>query len=266
MRKYCELIILNIKNSMAYKAELFFSLLKTIMLLIIQIAIWKKLYGSDVDIFIKGGDVDVTVMINYGIISSFISIAISNGVIGNIGTKVRTGDVAIDLIKPLSFMGNILSQVIGEMVFRLVLVVLPLFVILYPIYKMMIPSWFFLLSFLLSFINAFIIMFLITYMVGLTAFWYFEIWHFERLLDDIIKVLSGSIIPLWFFPKPLVFLSDFLPFKYIYYVPINVYMERMSAKETLGVLGFQLFWILILFLFAKCIWSKCINKIVVQGG
>lgn len=266
MRKYIELIVLNLKSSLAYRAEVYFSLLKTILLLVVQIAIWRSLFGNDVAVQLKTGSIDLKDMINYGIISTFISIVISNGVIQIMGDKVRTGNIVMELIKPLHLMGNILSQVIGSCLFRLLYIVLPLTVIMFIIYGFYFPSPVTFFLYIVSFINAFLIFFLISYAISLTAFYYFEIWHFERLLDDIVKVMSGSLIPLWFFPSKLLKIIDYLPFKYIYFMPINIYLEKIELGESIRALVIQVIWIVLIFLLVEIMWKRVMKRIVVQGG
>jgi ABC-2 type transport system permease protein len=82
----------------------------------------------------------------------------------------------------------------------------------------------------------------------------------------IISLLSGSIIPIWFFPERLQKILSFLPFQYIYQLPLGIYIGKYDGNTLLFQMGVQVVWIIILsgvFVMLHNITSK---KVMVQGG
>lgn len=85
-------------------------------------------------------------------------------------------------------------------------------------------------------------------------------------MDDVLRLLSGAFIPLWFFPTALADISSFLPFRLIFFTPISIYLEKISGVEAGGLIAQQLLWIIALLVVEKILWRKGIRKLVIQGG
>ena len=47
----------------------------------------------------------------------------------------------------------------------------------------------------------------------------------------LIRLLSGSIIPIWFFPDWLADILNLLPFVYIYQLPLDIYIGSATNDE-----------------------------------
>jgi ABC-2 type transport system permease protein len=108
-------------------------------------------------------------------------------------------------------------------------------------------------------------MFLINYAMGLIAFWYLRGWQ-NTILWTLNRLFSGATIPLWFFPSVLVTISNFLPLRLMYFVPISVYLGQVTPIDCLNLILQQFLWIGILYLLTKVVWRTAINKLVIQGG
>ena len=81
-----------------------------------------------------------------------------------------------------------------------------------------------------------------------------------------IRLLSGSIIPIWFFPAGVAKVLSCLPFVYIYQLPLSIYIGRGDRVEHLWQMQIQFVWLLVLtgiFFFAQ---HRITRKVMVQGG
>ena len=81
-----------------------------------------------------------------------------------------------------------------------------------------------------------------------------------------VRFVSGSIIPIIFFPLWFQKFLMFLPFGSINYTPVMIYLNKYTGYETMKVLGIQVLWITILYLFSKFFWRKAIKKLTIMGG
>ncbi|MBW4082729.1 ABC-2 family transporter protein [Paenibacillus sp. S150] len=205
-------------------------------------------------------------MVTYVIISTTISLLIKNEVIKQMERKIRSGEIAMDLIKPMNFKLIFISDTVGNSIFRLSFQLIPLLAVGSIAFGFQMVQLKILPFFLLSLINAAIIYFLITFIIGLLAFWYMAVWHLQRFLSDLIGLLSGSIIPLWFFPDFLQQISVYLPFRLIYFVPLSIYLGKTEINDIVILMLQQWFWIIVLWIGERLVWSKAINKLVIQGG
>lgn len=271
MRIYLEFIKNAFQTSIAYRLNVFLHLVGRILLLFIQVSIWRALYGGAAEVNSNLGMVSLSQMITYSIVSVAISIFAGTSIITNpvfikVEEGIKSGQIAMDLIKPLNFRNYLFAESIGVKVFKLLFELIPLLVIGSSLFGILIPHWPNLILFVITLGIALIIHFLITYLMALLGFWYLDAWHLGKFMEDLVYVMSGALVPLWFFPDFLARISEFLPFRLVYYTPIAIFLEKITVQESLGVIGQQLLWVGILYLLVQLIWSRAVNKLVVQGG
>lgn len=85
-------------------------------------------------------------------------------------------------------------------------------------------------------------------------------------LGAIHKLLSGVWIPVAMFPKTLYGISELLPFRAIYAIPVSILTGSMTVMEIWQSIGVQVLWLVTLCILAQIVWYMGRNKLVVQGG
>lgn len=110
-------------------------------------------------------------------------------------------------------------------------------------------------------INAF---FNISY--GFTAFFFKNLWGSKMLKDCIVNFMSGCVIPLSFLPSILKEIFLFLPFSYINFVPVMIYMGKYSERMMVLLILKQVIWCLVFFIISKILWKISSRKLCIQGG
>jgi len=266
VRLYIEFIKNALLVNSTYRLNLFLRLFNRIIGLFISVSIWRALYGGTSETMSTMGSVSIKDMIMYSIISSAISVFISNNVIASMNDKIKSGQIALDLLKPINYKVWQFCNVVGRNISSVLLELVPVLIIGGLVFSFQIPTVINFIFFLIALLNGVIINFLITYILGILGFWYLEVWHFDRLLQDLVRLFSGAWIPLWFFPKVLVNISNYLPFKFIYFAPTTIYLSKVSYNEALIIILQQFIWIIGLLLIEKILWRKGIKKLVIQGG
>lgn len=81
-----------------------------------------------------------------------------------------------------------------------------------------------------------------------------------------VDLLSGAMIPLWFFPDWLSSALYCLPFVYMFQEPLSIYIGKYPVGECFTKLGIQAAWLavlLVIFLFAQ---KRATRRVMVQGG
>lgn len=86
------------------------------------------------------------------------------------------------------------------------------------------------------------------------------------MINLVMMVLSGNIIPLTLFPDRLRLLIRYQPFAQSLDAPIRMYLHAMPVREWLLNLGVQLLWLILLWLLSRALWRRNLNRIVIQGG
>ncbi|MBN2239793.1 MAG: ABC-2 family transporter protein [Dehalococcoidales bacterium] len=266
MRPYYEYIKNAFKERFAYRIEYIVGIVQRFLALFVQLYLWRALLGQSGPVAAGSGTVSVEDMTTYVLVSILINTFIGNTVINDINDRVRGGQISTDLIKPINFQAYVFSRMLGMNLFRFIFQLLPVLAIGFLILDVQVPTLPYLLLFLFSVFNALIIMFLITFCVGILSFWYMSIWQLSLILSNVIQLFAGRWLPLWFFPEALLRISDFLPFRLLYFAPISVYLGKVEFGEAWFLVVQQLIWIVILFSLSRLMWYGAVRKLVIQGG
>lgn len=121
-----------------------------------------------------------------------------------------------------------------------------------------------LLSILIT-ILAYMISFTFKMIVGIIAFWLTDVGGFLQLIDAIIFVFAGFILPIHLFPEILRDITYVLPFPYMIYFPIVAFQGTLSIQELFRVIGVQCLWLGIFYVVYKVLWNKGIQKFTGVG-
>lgn len=205
-------------------------------------------------------------MVTYIIISSIISTITSNRVIDSINNKIQTGQIALDFIKPMSFKLYMFSDSIGENLYRVLFYLIPVLILSLLVFGIQVPKLTNLVLFILATLGGLFINYFMCFCLGLLGFWFTQVWILSRFLNDFINLFSGQLIPLWFFPTVLLKISEYLPFRFIYFVPISIFLGKYDFLSSCLLIMEQIVWIILLYILGELIWRKAIYRLVVQGG
>ena len=248
----------------AYRFEVWSRLFSNLIFLLMWSSIWTALYaGND-----EAGGVSFQAMLTYIVVSQFLSGINGAGTpLWEIQEKVRTGDISLELMRPFDVPTRYLFADFGSVAFYMITALLPVYVVLFFIFDLSLPStmhtWIF---FIISALLGFLIRYCIELSFGLLTFWLVETGGVEDIFYFSVSLLSGSVIPLWFFPSWLETFAMYLPFQGIYFIPNAIFVGEITGSDLYLSLGVQFFWVLICFAILRLIWRKAANKVVVQGG
>ncbi|MET7937735.1 ABC-2 family transporter protein [Streptomyces sp. NPDC005322] len=181
--------------------------------------------------------------------------------------RIRSGDIAVDLYRPVDLqlwwlageLGRALFQLLGRgiapmacgaLVFDLDLPDAPL-------------TW---LWFLLSVTLGVCVGFAVRYLVALAAFWLLDASGLAMMSGLLCLFFSGMILPLNVFPGQLGETARALPWAAILQVPADVFLEERRGPGLLAAFAFQTGWAVALFAAGRVLQSAATRKVVVQGG
>lgn len=252
------------KQAFTYRFDYVIKVLGNILALIVQYYIWKALLLKEITMNnMRDG---MQYMINYIVLSAVIKSLTESGIISELNEKIRSGNILMDLIKPFDFMMFMFCSKIAKSTYKFFFLSLPLLLFGVFVFGLSSPSLYVVCWGVIVVIDGIIIMFLMEYILGLLSFWFQQTWILERFLNDFIKLFSGAIIPIWLFPKSIQTISQYLPFRYIYYEPITVFTSMVGVNSIVRLLIFQVLWMIILWMISKILWIKAVKKITICGG
>lgn len=120
------------------------------------------------------------------------------------------------------------------------------------------------LSFII-FLFAFFISFMFKMILGISALWITDFSGLSELIEVIMLVFAGLVIPLDFLPNILKTIAYVLPFSYIIYFPVIAILGKLSFFAAIKIIGVQMFWLSALSLIYSFLWKKGIRKFTAFG-
>lgn len=181
--------------------------------------------------------------------------------------SVNTGEVAGDLLKPVSYFGLWLAQDWGRAAATLLLRGLTIMLVYALFFDLTTPTtWSQWLAFVVAMILALQVSFAWRFLVNLAAFWTPNAQGIGRLAFGLTWTMSGFFMPLRFFPDWFVRLCHLTPFPSVVNVVVEVYLGLVRGRELLNAIGGQVAWLIILFILGQLVLRAGVRRLVVQGG
>ena len=252
------------KEAIAYRFHFYANLITSPLQLLIYYFLWKAIFSYSGQDVISG--FTFSAMIGYYAINMIVGFFTCSDVDSWIEGAIREGHLMNNLLKPFKIIYLYFFHVLGVNSLSIILEIIPLFLFAVIAFDVKISSLFYLISFVISMILALLLNFLISYLVGMTAFWFNRINGIRRVKRTVVVFLSGGMIPLTFFPEIFQKVFSYLPFQYIRFIPINVYLGKYEYAKVFALIGIQILWILGLYLFAELIWNKAFKKFAGAGA
>lgn len=262
MRTYVEFALKKFQNKMAYRLEFFMGILNTVITIIVYLCIYKALYGDMQEV----DGITFSMVATHFVISLGLSSAFEYNEMF-LQDKIHDGSITNEFLKPVNFVFRLLSENVGEGLFKVIFNFFPAVIIMMFYVKLSPPtSVMSVVVMLISVILGYLILWLIGFIVQTWSFWLFSVWGIMTIKNVFVKILSGTLLPLWFMPEIVRKIISFTPFESIYFTPIQIYLGEIGGMELVKKLLIQVVWIGILGIFAGVFWKKGTKKLVVQGG
>lgn len=262
MRTYAEFALKKFQNRMTYRLEFFMGIVNTVITIVVYLCIYKALYGGAAEV---DGISFAMVATNF-----VISLGLSNAFEYDemfLQNKVHDGSIANEFLKPVNFIFRLLSENIGEGLFKILFNFLPAVAVTLLYTKLCPPKS--LLHFGIMIVSVglgYLILWLISFIIQTWSFWLFSVWGIITIKNVFVNILSGTLLPLWFMPSILRKIVAFTPFQSIYFTPVQIYLGELNGTEILSGMATQVAWIAVLGFIASLFWKQGAKKLVVQGG
>jgi len=185
----------------------------------------------------------------------------------DLADRIRSGDVAIDLYRPVGLLGWFLAADLGRAAYHLLtrgvgptLIGALLFHISWP------PGPAAAVGVGVSIALAVVVSFAIRFMLAASAFWLLDA-NGPRVLGGVLGLfLSGMVLPLVLFPGWLRDAALALPWASYLQTPADIWLGHRTGWSLVGALGLQLAWAVALLGLCQLVLRAATRKVVVQGG
>lgn len=263
-RMYLEFTRKSFLRASAYRAEAWIRIVGNLMSLMMWGFIWYALYRGEGSV----QSISLHSMLSYILVSLALQGIHGAGTkLFEIQERVRSGNIAMEMLRPYDYPLRMLFSDFGSMAFYFITAIAPLYTLIFVIMQPVLPdSALQTLLFIVSAVLGYLIRYCIEMTFGLFSFWLVETGGVEDIFYFSISLFSGSVVPLWFFPDWLAAVARFLPFQGIYFVPNAIFVGELSGQALLAALLNQLLWLAVCLAILRFVWRKASRKIVIQGG
>jgi ABC-2 type transport system permease protein len=200
---------------------------------------------------------------------------ISQGLLGaiqlngaaEVGDRVRTGDIAVDLTRPVDLQTWHLAEDLGRAAYTVLPRGVPSVLVGALTVGLAMPAtaWPYVLG-LASIALGVTLSFYCRYAVNVLGFWLLDTRGLRTLYMAVSTFLAGLYVPVGLFPEWLRTLAHATPFPSILQVPIDIISGRLGTAEAAGAVAVQCFWVAVACLAGRLLTTAGLRKLVVQGG
>lgn len=262
LHKYGWIAWTSARSHVAYFGEVAARTLFLVIILYIFLQLWRVTY-SETQAQQLGG-FTLTQMLWYLSITESIAISTPR-VAAEVDQDVRTGALAVQLIRPISYPLYRLWSSLGERFVR--------FSLNFAV-SAVLAFWFVgpisftatgFLLFLLVLPIAFILDFWMMFLIGLGAFWLEDTSGLLLIYSRLLWLLGGLLIPLELFPDSWQPILRHLPFATIIYDPARLFVHP-SWNEAIAILTRQGITLAVLVLCVGWVYRLAVQRIHANGG
>ncbi|MEZ0580852.1 ABC transporter permease [Nocardioides sp. MH1] len=265
VRVYWRILVAGFRRQSAYVMAAFGGLVANTTFGLLKVAI---LFAT---VRAAGGELegyDVALMSTY--------IWISQGLLGSINMsgrieiadRIKSGDVAVDFLRPLDVQGAAITTEVGRAVFNLIPRGLPSVLIGGIFVGMALPadpSAYALgaVSVLLAIAVSAATVYLL---VGVPGFWIVETRGLQILYMVVSGFLAGLFVPIWLFPDVLEVAAQATPFPATMMYPVDVISGRAAGLDAVALVAAQVAWLLGVLAVGQLLTRAGRRHLEVQGG
>lgn len=263
MRKYLTVYKMGLAGAFEYRASFFFAFIGSVIPLLGMSFLWVRVYAGGNTI----AGFTLSQLLTYTVVSRIVFSLVATGIEFEVADEIRNGQLAKYLMRPYSYFGHWLATVAARKSVYLLATILPIGVLAfisrtYP----SAPSVSSLLAFIASVFLALLLSLTFSFILGISALWVVESTSLFFLADVAANFLGGAFVPFEVFPASVQRLMHLLPFKYLAYIPLSMYLGRLQSAAALWALAGEAAWVAGLMLMSSYLWRRGLRRYTVEGG
>lgn len=275
LRKYKPFLKAGTMSAFAYKGSIFTWLFISALQIVCVVYLWVAVYQNSpdgVDSVING--FSFREMIVYTVFVNIFSFTTLGGdTLFVINNDIKMGTIDLAFTKPISYRLRLLAENLGQFFAVEFMIGIPGYLVAFIIFistgMISVTPVSLIISvilFLFAQLAANMLGDTISYICGVLCFYTSSGWGINQAREVVVSFLSGSLLPLSFFPGIFGTIVRFLPFAGVSYYPVLILMGKADLLNSIYYVGFSLVWLLLLSAFAKLLFHHASKRITVHGG
>lgn len=267
MKKYLSFFRIRFINGLQYRIAAYAGIATQFAWGFMQILIFKAFYKENAHSFpMEFSQLTSYIWMQQAFLALFMSWYFDN----DIFMIITNGNIAYELSRPMDLYSMWFTKNLAVRLSRAVLRCMPILlvaVLLPEPYGIAPPvSLFGFFMFIITMILAFLCVVAFGMLVYISTFYTLSPIGVRVVATSVIEFLTGSIIPIPFFPKKLMRIVSLTPFASMQNLPFRIYSGNIAGTEMLRGVLLQIFWVIALVIIGRLWMARALKKVVVQGG
>ena len=206
-------------------------------------------------------------MLTYILATAFVSAIVVSTKTADIAADINQGSLSNFLIKPMNYFLYWFSRDIGDKLMNIFFMTgeLTLFFIIFNPPFLIQTNPFLIFAFIISTFLAVMAHFYISFSLSLIGFFNPEVWAPRFIFFVILMFFSGQVFPLDILPSTIFSVVKFLPFTYLVYFPVKIYLGNLEFAQICEGLTVAFIWTIALYFSAKFFWQKGLKFYTAYG-
>lgn len=181
---------------------------------------------------------------------------------------ISSGRISTYLVRPISYHGYSLALDLAQKTVHVAAAFLEVGVLILlvraPVYRpQALSAW---IIFPLSVVVSSLIFFFLEFIVSSLAFWTSESGGPLFCFELFLQFAAGTFFPLDVLPQAAQSALKMTPFPYMVFLPINIYLERVSPSEAARILCIQGAWLAGFMWISSRVWDIGLQNYSAEGG
>lgn len=258
MRKYREVIRIHLKAQLAWRVDVIFNMIFTVTKILFAYLLWGMIFQENGTVagFTFHG------MLSYYIVSAFLSqLEMSKGISEEMTSRIRGGKFSNFIVLPMNIEGYFTAMEIGVVLFYLAFdfAAAIVWIFVFRIQFTFTDNGVILLLALILVLLGLFFMVQLNYYLGILTFQFEEISTFLMIKNNLVSLITGTIVPLALFPETMVKGMKLLPFYYVTYLPSMLLVGRCEEEAMQGILILPT-WCVVMQVLITVTWKKYRTK------
>lgn len=225
--------------------------------------LWSAILRARVEVF----GYDQRQILTYILLSQVLSATVFSTRTHEVGSQINQGDLSNFLLKPLNYSTFWWARDAADKFLNTMFAVVEvtiLVVILRPplLLQTQLTN---LMFFMIAIILSMFLFFYISFLLSLLGFWTPDTWAPRFLFFVLTQFLAGEWFPLDILPNSLFRLLSLLPFSYLWFFPLKIYLGDLAVFEIIAGLLASVAWVGIFYFAVQVVWQRGLRRYEAQG-
>lgn len=265
MKKYWKIFQNHLQTSLSYRANILGSIIYEVIAASSIMILWLAILKNQKTV----GTYTFQTLLFYYALAPFVGGLTHVSLSEKLGEEIRYGNFSTQLLRPMSIWTSAFFQ---EIAYKLnyIATIAPVYALITialfftsPIFSINLAT--IILGILFCGLGFFLHVFF-DFMLSWGAFWLTDIWCFRHVKKIFFSIFGGRRFPLDFFTGNLYLLMEFLPFKFIFFLPLTYFLGLRKSTSIAPDLVSWLLWSTAFLFAGYVLWRKGVKKYEAFGS